>query len=78
MAEVRGAAGLVFCHAYPLECQGISAARSAVRRVSPRLETAVDRAEGGMKGKGAGLPACTPGRCFLFETVHPEHEGREL
>ncbi len=62
----------VFCHAYPLACSGVSAARSAVRRKASGLPPSHRRSP------SQPVPACTHACCYLFEEIHPGPQGSEL
>jgi hypothetical protein len=62
---------VVICHAYPLACSGVSAARSAVRRSAFGLPPSHRRLP------EQPIPDCTHGRCYLFEEIHPAPEGSE-
>jgi hypothetical protein len=74
----------VMCHAFPLACSGVSAARSAVRRSSTSSPSPEEtsREDEGAQGKGVrrmqAIPECTPGCCYLFEEIHPDLQGSEL
>ena len=67
----------ILCHAYPLACSGVSAARSAIRRSSP--PSGEEKGAQGMRVRRAqAIPACTHACCYLFEEIHPDPQGSEL
>jgi hypothetical protein len=70
--EHHSAQDPILCHAYPLACSGVSAARSALRRSS------FPSGEGKGVRRAHAIPACTHACCYLFEEIHPDPQGSEL